>query len=111
MRFKMPGEHVLDGQQIDLEIQVLMTLVAKDDQDLSESNGESLDSLNLLIGIQEGMAYKQFAIGHNPADSLEAEEHLNQATDLILSIPMVISMDVNQTQFWHYLLHEPWFDT
>ena len=44
-------------------------------------------------------------------DSLEAEEYLSTATDLILSIPMRVSAERQPSLFWHYLLHEPWFET
>lgn len=70
-----------------------MTMVAKGDEDLAESNGEAIEAMNRLVAVQDGSAYRQFAIGHNPVDSLQAEEYLSTATDLILSIPLRVSSE------------------
>ncbi len=53
-------------------MQVHCTLVKVNRETVEDSNGDSLEALNKLVGVLDGLAYRQFGIGYNEVDGIKA---------------------------------------
>lgn len=77
---------------------------------VEDINGDSLEAMNKLRGVLEGLGYRQFGIGYNEVDGIKAQKYMSEATNLVLSIMVNKKENTKANAFFHYLLHEEWFE-
>ena len=92
-------------------MQILMTLVAKDQTSVLESNSEGYQGLNELVGIRKGFGWRQFVKGTDPQDQLKAEESLHKATDLVLSVMVNVGDPEPDSFFFQSITRHAWFSS